>query len=146
MGGLSIYSLLVSFIIMGLVLVALSSSFTDVSNTYDIGMSENVSGFMTSVNQSQNSMLDWVDEKQQSVGENDIDSNLAWISTGVLFIITSPMTLAQTFINLLGAFQNTVAFAIGVDSGEFAFITNALVAIITLTFLYAIIKGLTGKE
>lgn len=147
MGGLSMYSILVSFIIMGVVLFALSSSFTSIATNYSLPISSNTTGFFNTVNSSQDSILGWANSTQAGITENDPTSNLAsWITTGIAFIILSPFTLISVFINLIGAFSNSMAFALGVDVGDMAFLTNAIVAIITLTFLYAIIKGLTGKE
>jgi len=147
MGGLSMYSLLVSFLIMGIVLLALASSFSSVATTYGVSITNNTTQFFTVANQSQNLILNWSGAQSSNLAQNDPTSNLAtWITTGIATIILSPFYLMNAFVNLLGAFQNSLAFALGIGVGDVAFISNAIIAIITLTFLYTIIKGLTGKE
>lgn len=146
MSGLSLYSLLASFLIMGIILLAASNAFLDVAGSYNVSVSENTSGFLSSVNDSQGDIMTWTNEKQSAIGENDPDTALSFITTGILFILTSPMSLTMAFINLVYAFNNSMAFALGINAGDLAYITYTLVALITLTFMFAVIRAITGKD
>jgi hypothetical protein len=141
-----ISSMLVSVLLMGIVLFALSSAFLSVANEYSVPVSQNLTQSLTNMNQSQSDLMDWANSSKGSLPDTgDNQALLSWITGGIFSVLTSPIALIGVFINLINAFADSLSLAFGVEMGIVSFIINSLVAILTITFIFAIIRSLTGK-
>lgn len=142
-----ISTLLISVLLMGIVLFALSEAFTDVATNYSVSISQNVSNSISQMNSSQSSIMDWTEDNQGSLPQvGDNAGLLTWITGGIFSILTSPISLLGVFINLINAFTASVALATNISVGYVGFVVNSLIAIATLTFIFAIIRSITGKD
>ena len=133
--------LMMAAVIMFICTIALAGVLSNISTNYGVNTTDDVQSLIDTANASTGTIAGWTLNSSQSATQNDFTSQIIWITSGGLSVLSSMMALPMVFHAIFVSFINAVMLPLGVDSSFVGVMVSGVYTIIFMVFVFAALKA-----